>query len=112
MVLSRLSLLTHCSTTSFNIAISVLGMFILLVKVVLFVMHLFLPILSLLVHALMVALYAVSLHNQSAPDMSDPDKPSPGLPWYMSKGCKYATPSNEGFCMQARASFGVTCAMV
>lgn len=100
------------STTTFNVVASVLGMFILLVKVVLFVMHLFLPLLSLLVHCLMLALFAVSLRNQSAPDMSDPDNPSPGLPWYMSKGCSYATPSNKGYCMQARASFGVTCTMV
>ncbi|GAB7326325.1 hypothetical protein MBLNU13_g10295t2 [Cladosporium sp. NU13] len=106
------SQLTHHSTTTFNIAISVLGMFILLCKVVMFIMHLFLPLLAFFVHGLMLALYAVSLRNQSAPDMSDPDKPSPGLPWYMSKGCSYATPSNKGFCMQARASFGVTCAMV
>ena len=82
-------------------------MFILLVKVVVFVMHLFLPLLSVFVHGLMLALFAVSLRNQSTPDMSDPDNPSPGLPWYMTKGCSYATPSNKGFCMQARASFGV-----
>jgi hypothetical protein len=87
-------------------------MFILLCKVVMFIMHLFIPLLAFFVHGLMVALYAVSLRNQSAPDLSDPDKPQPGLPWYMSKGCSYATPSNKGFCMQARASFGVTCAMV
>jgi len=99
-------------TTTFNVVASVLGMFILLVKVVVFVMHLFLPLLSVFVHGLMLALFAVSLRNQSTPDMSDPDNPSPGLPWYMSKGCSYATPSNKGFCMQARASFGVTCTMV
>lgn len=98
--------------TTFNVVVSVLGMFILLVKVVLFVMHIFVPLLSLLVHALMLVLYAISLRNQSAPDMSDSDKPSPGLPWYLSKGCSYATPSNHGFCMQARGAFGVTCAMV
>lgn len=87
-------------------------MFILLVKAVLFIMHLFLPLLSLFVSGLMLALYAVSLRNQSAPDMSDPDNPSPGLPWYLSKGCQYATQANKGYCMQARGAFGVTCAMV
>jgi hypothetical protein len=105
-------LTSYRSTTTFNVVASVLGMFILLVKVVVFVMHLFLPILSVFVHGLMLALFAVSLRNQSTPDMSDPDNPSPGLPWYVSKGCSYATPPNKGFCMQARASFGVTCTMV
>jgi hypothetical protein len=54
-------------------------MFILLVKVVVFVMHLFLPILSVFVHGLMLALFAVSLRNQSTPDMSDPKNPSPNF---------------------------------
>lgn len=98
--------------TTWNTVISVLGMFILLVKAVLFIMHLFLPLLSLFISGLMLALYAVSLRNQSAPDMSDPDNPSPGLPWYLSKGCQYATQANKGYCMQARGAFGVTCAMV
>lgn len=98
--------------TTFNVVVSVLSMFILLCKTVMFVMHIFIPLVSLLVHALLVALYAVSIRNQAAPDMSDPEKPSPGLPWYLSKGCSYATSENHGYCMQARASFGVTCVML
>lgn len=98
--------------TTFNVVIAVLSMFILLVKSVMFIMHTFVPILSLFVHALLVALYAVSIHNQSAPDMSDPDKPSSGMPWYLSKGCSYATPANHSYCMQARATFAVTCVML
>lgn len=98
--------------TSFNVVISVLSMFILLVKTTMYVMHIFIPLISLLVHGLLVALYAVSVRNQSAADMSDPEHPSPGLPWYLSKGCSRASDANKGFCMQARASFAVACVML
>ena len=94
--------------TDYNVVVSVLSMFILLTKVTLYVMHWFIPFLSVLVHGALIALYAVAIRNQSAPDMSDPEKPSPGLPWYLSKGCGYATPKNYSYCMQARASFGVS----
>lgn len=87
-------------------------MFILLVKTTMWVMHAWIPLLSAVVHAGLIALYAVSLRNQSTPDLSDPAHPSPGLPWYLSKGCKYATTANYGYCMQARAVFAVTVVMM
>ncbi|WPG97816.1 Hypothetical protein R9X50_00059700 [Acrodontium crateriforme] len=96
----------------FNIVISVLSMFILLVKTTMFMLHAWIPLLSALVHALLIALYAVSIRNQSAPDLSDPEHPAKGLPWMLSKGCKYATSANYGYCMQTRAMFGVTCVML
>lgn len=96
----------------YNVVISVLSMFILLAKSTLYVLHGFLPIIGLLVSVAEIAIYAVSIHRQSGPDMTDPRHPSPGLPWYLSKGCSYATPGNWGYCMQARAIFGVMCAMV
>lgn len=98
--------------TQFNVVITILSMFILLAKSSMYVMHIFIPPLSLFTHALLVALYAVSVYNQSAADMSDEDHPSPGMPWYLSKGCKYATPGNWEYCMQARASFAVTVVML
>lgn len=98
--------------TIFNVVVSVLSMFILLLKSIMFVLHTWIPILSAVVHAVLVALYAVAIRNQSASDMSDPDKPSPGLPWYLSKGCSYATPGNHGYCMQARASYALTIVMM
>lgn len=104
--------LTTCSMTEFNVVISILSMFLLLAKSTMFVMHIFIPGLSSLVHAVLVALYAVSVYNQSRPDMSDINHLSPGMPWYLSKGCDYATAGNRGFCLQARASFGVTIVML
>lgn len=98
--------------TEFNVVISILSMFLLLAKSAMFIMHIFIPGLSVFVHALLVALYSVSIYNQSRPDMSDINHPSPGMPWYLSKGCDYATSGNHGYCMQARASFGVTIVML
>lgn len=100
------------SLVQFNIVISVFSMFILLVKSTMYILHTWIPLISVFVHILEVSLYAVSVKNQSSPDMSDPDHPSPGLPWYLSKGCKYAESGNYGYCMQARAAFAVTCVMV
>lgn len=94
--------------TKFNVVISVLSTFILLVKVTMFLLHTWLPVISVVIHAALVALYAVSIRNQSAPDLTDPEQPSSGLPWYVSKGCGYATDQNYGYCMQARSSFAVT----
>lgn len=98
--------------TIFNVVISVLSMFVLLLKSIMFVLHTWIPLFSALVHAALVAVYAVAIRNQSASDMSDPDKPSPGLPWYLSKGCSHATPGNHGYCMQARASYALTIVMM
>ncbi|KAM3419446.1 hypothetical protein BST61_g5372 [Cercospora zeina] len=98
--------------TEFNVVISLLSMFILLVKCAMFIMNIFIPALSAFAHALLVALYAVSIYNQSAADMSDPEHPSPGMPWYLSKGCKYANPGNHSYCMQAQASFAMVIIML
>lgn len=96
-----------CSNTDFNVVISVLSMFLLLVKSVLYTMHGFFPILSVIVHGVLIGIYAVSVSNQSTPDLTDPQHAHSGLPWYLSKGCSFATPGNYGFCMQARACFAI-----
>ena len=100
--------------TQFNVVISVLSMFIMLVKATMYVLHAWLPILSVLVHALLIALYAVGVRNQATPDLSNTNVKnlSRNLPWYLEKGCSYAAQGNHGYCMQARASFAVTCVML
>ena len=96
--------------TQFNVVISVLSMFILLVKVVMFVLHAFLPVLSIFVHLLLIVLYAVGVRNQATPDLTDKTVPhlQKNMPWYLSKGCSFATEKNKHYCLQARASFAVT----
>ena len=105
----RLLWLTGNSTTYFNVIISVVAIFILLLKIILFVMGVFHPLLSLFVHAGLAAVYAVAIHNQAASDMSDPAHPQPGAPWYITKSCgPPVDPSLNGYCKQAKAAFAIT----
>lgn len=95
--------------TSFNVVISVLSLFILLVKGIMFIMHVFYPLLSALIHAVLIALYAVSIHAQAASDMSDPDHPQKGAPWYLTKSCGPPVSTDlVGYCKQAKGAFAVT----
>lgn len=96
----------------FDIVITVLSMFVLLVKTTMFAMHAWLPALSAVVHAVLIGLYSASLRFQTTPDLSDPEVPAKGAPWMISKGCSYATAGNYGYCMQTRALFGSMIAMV
>lgn len=87
-------------------------MFILLVKLVMFVMHGWYPIMSVAVNTILVALWCVSVYGQAGPDKSDPAHPS-SVPWYITKSCDYARPSgNYGNCQQAKGSFAVTVFML
>ena len=94
--------------------ISILSMFIMLTKVVMFVLHSWLPILSVFVHAVLIVIYAIGVRNQATPDVTDMTAPnlSKNLPWYLEKGCSFASQQNYGYCMQARASFAVTCVLL
>jgi len=98
--------------TNFNVVISVFSMFILLVKLVLFVMHVWLPIISVIVNAIIVALWTVSVYGQAGPDYSDPAHPSP-VAWYISKSCSYAAASgNTHNCLMAKGTFATTVIML
>ncbi|OJD15650.1 hypothetical protein AJ78_04111 [Emergomyces pasteurianus Ep9510] len=99
--------------TSFNLVISVLSMFFMLVKTPMFILNVFYPPISLVVHTALTALYAVSLAYQASPDMTDPARPQPGAPWYLTKSCNVAhSRSNVGYCQQAKASFACTVLML
>ncbi|MCJ1363181.1 hypothetical protein MMC16_002288 [Acarospora aff. strigata] len=98
--------------TNFNVVISVLSTFILIVKTVMYITHTFHPLLSLIVHAALAALYAVSIHGQAGSDMSDPKHPQRGPPWYITKSCSVAdTGAVRGFCQQAKGAFAVAIIM-
>ena len=97
------------SMTNYNLVISVLSMFFMLVKAVMYMLHVFPPILSVVVHAVLVALYTTSVYFQASSDTSDPEHPQNGPPWYITKSCSVAhNKSNIGYCKQAKASFGAT----
>jgi hypothetical protein len=101
------------SITSFNVVIAVLSTFIMLVKIVMYILHVFPPILSLLAHGVLLALYAVSVDYQTAKDLSDKLHPQNGPPWYITKSCSVAADrSNVGYCEQAKSAFACTVIMV
>lgn len=95
--------------TSFNLVITVLSMFWLLVKTPMFVMNVFYPPLSIIVHIAMLTIYLVSAIYQAGSDMTDKDHPQSGPPWYITKNCNVAKRSNNvGYCKQAKAGFACT----
>lgn len=97
------------SVTNYNVIISVLVVFLLLCKGIMWIMGLFYPLISLILHAILAALFAVSIHAQAAPDMSDPAHPQPGAPWYITKSCgPPVSPRLNGYCKQAKAAFAVS----
>ena len=107
--LVRVANKTDHSTTNWNVVISVLSVFILLLKGIMFLTGVLHPLFSLFLHAGLVAVWAVAIHNQAAPDMSDPEHPQPGAPWYITKKC--APPVSDDlipYCKQAKAAFAIT----
>lgn len=97
------------STTRFNVVITVLSLFLLLVKGIMYITHVLHPILSVLVHAVLLALYAIAVHNQAGSDMSDPQHPQSGPPWYITKSCGApVSPALKGYCMQAKGQFAIS----
>lgn len=99
--------------TNFNVVISVLSMFIMLAKAVMYMLHVFPPVLSVLIHGTLIALYAVSIDYQASSDTSDPAHLQKGPPWYITKSCSVAhSKNNIGYCQQAKAAFACTCVML
>ncbi|KAL8649336.1 MAG: hypothetical protein Q9226_005620 [Calogaya cf. arnoldii] len=94
--------------TDYNVVISVVALFLLLCKAIMYICHIFYPLLSTPIHAALIAIYAVSINAQAAADMSDPEHPQPGAPWYITRGCGAPVkPGLQGYCKQAQASFAV-----
>lgn len=96
--------------TNFNVAISVLSLFVLVAKLIGFIMRVWTPIVGLIFSLAMSALYTVSVYGQMGPDYYDPLRPSP-IAWYIRMGCWPA----EGFandavrsCQLAKGTFAVT----
>lgn len=99
--------------TKYNLIISILSMFILLLKSVLVPMHVLFPIFAFLIHAVEVGLWAYSVYAQTSPDTIDPVHKNHGPPWYITKSCSVAfKKENIGFCKQAKASFYITAVML
>jgi hypothetical protein len=110
---SGTSRLTLPSITNYNVVISVLSMFLMLAKSIMYICHVFPPILSVIIHAALIGLYAVSVSYQAGSDTSDPEHPQNGPPWYITKSCSVVhDPSITGYCTQAKAAFYCTVVMM
>lgn len=94
--------------TTFNLVISVLITFVLLVKAIMFVMHIWYPLLASVTNFGITALWVVSIYGQAGPDHADPRFPSNSA-WYITKSCKIAAPTgNEHYCQMAKGAFACT----
>ncbi|KAK0747765.1 hypothetical protein B0T21DRAFT_446616 [Apiosordaria backusii] len=98
--------------TTFNVAITIVSLFILLAKMIATIMKIFYPIFGTVVGISLTALYAVSVYGQAGPDYADPRYPSPS-PWYIRKSCDLAIPYNAvKSCQMSKGTFAVTIYMV
>ncbi|KAK8064914.1 hypothetical protein PG994_007552 [Apiospora phragmitis] len=98
--------------TNFNVAISVISLFVLITKMIGIIMHLWYPLLALVFNVSLVALYAASTYGQAGPDYADPTKPSPAA-WYIAKPCSVvANQSIQKSCAMAKGTFAATIIML
>ena len=96
------------SLTDYNVAVSVLAMFIMIVKIVMFSLHIWFPLLSAIVNAVLTGLFVASIYGQAGPDHSDPLHPSSSA-WYITKSCDYASALGaKNYCLQAKGAFAAT----
>ncbi|KAK4647493.1 uncharacterized protein QC761_0001540 [Podospora bellae-mahoneyi] len=98
--------------TTFNVAITIVSLFILLAKMIAAIMKIFYPIIGTAVGVSLTALYAVSVYGQAGPDYADPRYPS-WTPWYIRKSCDLAIPYNAvKSCQMSKGAFAVTVYML
>lgn len=98
--------------TDFNVAISVISLFVLLTKLIAAIMHVWYPLIALLFNLSLTVLYAVSVYGQAGPDYADPDRPSPSA-WYIAKPCSVAVNQKiQSSCQMAKGTFAATVIML
>ncbi|KAH8883670.1 hypothetical protein GQ53DRAFT_427843 [Thozetella sp. PMI_491] len=98
--------------TNFNVAISVISLFILLAKMISLIMKVFYPVFGAFVSTALTVLYAVSIYGQAGPDYADARYPSP-VAWYIRMGCDIARPYGQyKNCQLAKATFAVSVYMM
>lgn len=94
--------------TDFNVAISVVSLFLLLAKLIAFIMRVWFPIVATFFNLCLVVLYTVSTYGQIGPDYTDDRYPAPAA-WYFRKGCDLAKPHGlYKSCQIAQSSLGLT----
>ncbi|KAI1774727.1 hypothetical protein F4818DRAFT_71063 [Hypoxylon cercidicola] len=98
--------------TDFNVAISVLSLFLLLSKLIAFIMHVWFPIVAMGINISLTVLYVTSIYGQAGPDYLDPNYPS-SVAWYIAKPCSVAANTSiQSSCRMAKGAFAATCIML
>jgi hypothetical protein len=98
----------HPRLTNFNVAISVISLFVLITKMIAVIMHLWFPLIALFFNIALTVLYTTSVYGQMGPDYADYSKPSP-VAWYIAKPCTVAAnQSIQKSCRTAKGTFAVT----
>jgi len=98
--------------TNFNVAISIVSLFVLLGKLIMVIMKVYYPILALVIGLCQTALYAVSVYGQMGPDYLDPEHPS-SIAWYIRESCDVAKAYGVGkHCAMAKGTLAVTVFML
>ncbi|KAI6249795.1 hypothetical protein HI914_01279 [Erysiphe necator] len=109
--LPRIPFVWNETLTDLNVAVSVLSMFILLVKFIFFVLNIWFPLLGTVISAFTSALWITSMYGQMGPDFNDPKHPS-HIAWYVRKSCDIARSSgNHHYCVLAKVTFANTTLM-
>ncbi|KAL2143546.1 hypothetical protein VTI28DRAFT_10332 [Corynascus sepedonium] len=94
--------------TNFNVAISILSLFVLLAKMIATIMKVYYPLFGTLTSLALTVLYTVSIYGQAGPDYADERYPSP-TPWHLRIGCSLAEPYGAvKTCRMVQATLGVT----
>jgi hypothetical protein len=98
--------------TNFNVAISIVSLFVLLGKLIMTIMKVYFPILGLVLSMSLTGLYAVSVYGQMGPDYLDPEHPS-SIAWYIRYSCSIADKYKVGkHCAMAKGTFALTVFMM
>lgn len=94
--------------TTFNVAISIVSLFVLLGKMIATIMKVYYPIFGTIVGVTLTALYTVSVYGQAGPDYADDRYPSP-VAWYIRRSCDIARPYGAyKNCQMSKGAFAAT----
>lgn len=106
--LPHIALIWTRTFTDFNVAISVLSLFMLMSKLTAFIMKVWYPVFATFINVGMTALYTVSVYGLIGPDTIDSRYPA-HVAWYWRKGCGPAKAyGSYQHCMIARGSLGIS----
>ncbi|KAH8682405.1 hypothetical protein BX600DRAFT_448486 [Xylariales sp. PMI_506] len=98
--------------TNFNVAISILSLFVLVAKMIAFIMHVWFPVCAIVLNVALTAMYATSVYGQMGPDYADPSQPS-AMAWYIAKPCTVAANQTvQSECRMAKGAFAATVIML